>query len=169
MITGTTHTSGDAWLDILYDLDMLVKETELGEIEQVIYGIKPQKYLATKDGILLKSILAGSEDIYLSYEPRVKTDFGGVSPDFKFEDAKVDTIYPITLVSRIIHVGRELEKLDVPKTDRVNSIILPPKMLTDKISVSETNFYNHLRGKKLMIYPDKFYHRLSGDNPILKP
>ena len=161
-------TYGDAWMDLLYDIDTEVRITNPSDEIMKVHKIKPTRYLVLPgtDRKFPEGVFIGVNGI--SYEPKTLIKPGSSYPKYErvnLEECDTGQIYPVTLVSRIIHIGPELERGGIPRVDSSNQLTFQHGELEHRLSSAKKEFLAKLEISGLTPDEQKVYYRLVGCNP----
>src|SRR3989344_1107401 len=161
------NTYGDAWMDLLYDINTEVRITNPSEEIMKVHKIKPTRYLVLPgtDKKFPEEVFVGVNGI--SYDPKTLIKHGSHYPKYEsvnLEDCEAGQIYPVTLVSRIIHIDPELERAGIPRVDSFNRLTFQPGELERRLSSAKKEFVAKLEISGLTPEEGKVYYRLVGFN-----
>ena len=161
------NTYGDAWIDLLYDVDTEVRITSPSEEIIKVHKITPIRYLVLSgtDKKFPEGVFVGVNGI--SYEPKTLIKPGSPYPGYErinLEDCQAGQIYPVTLVTRIIHIDPELKRKEIPRVDSSNQLTFQPGELEQRLSSARKEFLAKLESSGLTPEEEKVYSRLIGFN-----
>lgn len=161
-------TYGDAWVDLLYDMDTEVRITNPSEEIMKVHKIKPTRYLVLPgtEKKFPEGVFVGVNGI--DYEPKTLVKPGSPYPKYErvnLEESEAGQIYPVTLVSRIIHIDPELERMGIPKVDNSNQLTFQHGELERRLSSAKEEFLAKLKIFGLTPDEQKVYYRLVSFNP----
>ena len=163
-------TYGDAWIDLLYDIDTQVKITNPSEEVRRVHKINPQKYLVLPgtDKKFPEGVFIGVDDIYYQEREFIRK----ISPvesqyarQKDLEKCSAGEIYPVTLFRRVANVNDELEAIGIARYDTSNHLVFEPGKLEERLSSARSKFLALLETSGLTPEESKIYFRLVGSNP----
>tara|TARA_Y100000034_G_scaffold19552_1_gene22087 strand:- start:1677 stop:2195 length:519 start_codon:yes stop_codon:yes gene_type:complete len=159
---------GNAWIELLYDLDLEVKETSPSSESMEVHDIKPKKYLVLQgtDTIFPGNIFSDSDKV--NYERRNKVGVpneGGNYPIVHYEgekvkDTEVGGTFHATLIKRVADIEDELIINEIPRTDGVNSITFEPGELEKRLENVKSELFKKLNNAGVTTDESKVYFRL---------
>lgn len=162
---------GDAWIDLLYDVNTQVRETNPGK-ESKKHGVKPKKYLVLPETnkVFPAGVFIDWEHLrrFEGYDWQPKTIIKSGRPDSYYpkyelvslEHAEIDSIYPITLVKEVIHLDSELESKGISRVDSRNYLVFGQGELEKRLVDSKRKFGAILETAGLDYNPKEIYFRL---------
>jgi hypothetical protein len=163
------NTYGDAWINILYDMDTEVRITDPSEEVMKVHNIKPTRYLVLPgtDKKFPEGVFVGVKDIH--WGPKTVKKPGSPFPKYErmeLKECQAGQIYPVTLFTTIISVDKELERMGIPRVDSSNQLTFQPGELEKRLSSAKKEFLAKLETSGLKPEEEKVYYRLVGNNPF---
>ena len=162
---------GDAWIDLLYGINTEVRETNPAK-EAKKQGIRPERYLVLPGtetifpgGIFINWVELKEFEGY-NWEPKTVIKSG--RPDRCYpkheltplDNAEIGSVYPVTLVKRIIHLDSELERKGIARVDSFNYLVFECGGLEKRLIDSKRRFKAMLETAGLNCDPKGIYFRL---------
>src|SRR3989344_5486960 len=142
---------GDAWIDLLYDLNTQVRETNPSKKVRK-QGVMPKRYLVLPetDKVFPAGVFIDWEHLqeFEEYDWQPKTVIKSRRPDSYYqkheltplEHAEIGSIYPVTLLKRVIHLDSELESKGIARVDSYNYLVFGQGELEKRLVSSKRKF-----------------------------